>query len=157
MKSIRTQKVASLIQNTLSEIVRRELNDPRLHEVGMITITEVDLSPDHRNANVYVSFMGLQPDDKRVKAALSALHRSRVFLHNRLKKLMAVKNVPQLLFRFDNQFDNAQMIGEALQEARAVEAETERVRSSAESDQGESKPELVVVAGDTGKTEPSEN
>lgn len=132
MKSIRTQKVASSIQSALAELIRRELNDPRISNVGMITITEVDLSPDHRNATIYVSFMGQTMENAPVKEALAALHSSSSFLHRSLKKALPLRSIPQLLFRYDNQFDNAAVINAALKRAQSVEEETKEVRANHE-------------------------
>ncbi len=54
----RSQRIAQQIQQTLSELIRRELRDPRL---GMVTLTEVRMSKDLSYAKVYFSVLGAQP------------------------------------------------------------------------------------------------
>ncbi|HET9664177.1 MAG TPA: 30S ribosome-binding factor RbfA, partial [Burkholderiales bacterium] len=56
----RSRRIAEQIQRELSDIIRLDLKDPR---VGMITITEVEVSQDHAHATVYFTLLG---DDKRV-------------------------------------------------------------------------------------------
>jgi ribosome-binding factor A len=53
--SRRTERVSELIRHELSDLLMRELRDPRLD--GLISITRVDLSPDLYNARVFVSVM----------------------------------------------------------------------------------------------------
>ena len=55
MGSVRIEKVQELIKQEASEIIMRELKDPR---IGFVTITEVDVSSDLHNAKLYVSILG---------------------------------------------------------------------------------------------------
>ena len=61
MGSVRIEKVQELIKQEASEIIMRELKDPR---IGFVTITEVDVSSDLHNAKLYVSILG---SDKQIE------------------------------------------------------------------------------------------
>lgn len=120
--SRRSRQVASAIRDELVQITQRELNDPRLKAVGMITFSGVELSPDHKNANVFVSFMGQPKDSPQVKAALQALESAAGLFRRLLLKRLATKAVPQLRFRYDDLFDKAAEVGVALKSAADFEA-----------------------------------
>ncbi len=115
--SIRTKKVTSLIREKLSRILLRETNDPRLINVGMITISSIDLAPDHRNATIYVSFMNTNPETIEGRHALKALNAASGFLQYSLKKTIHLKNIPQLIFRYDASFNEAAKINDLLDQA----------------------------------------
>lgn len=61
MGSVRIEKVQELIKQEASEIIMRELKDPR---IGFVTITEVDVSSDLHNAKLYVSILGSENKSK---------------------------------------------------------------------------------------------
>ena len=128
----RTRQVANLIREELVDITRREIHDPRVTNVGMITFSSVDLSPDRRNATVYVSFMGQEADSETVKGALAALRSASGFYHRLLVKRLKMRNIPQLIFRYDQGFDRAAVIQSALKEAEDIEKETKKVRDREE-------------------------
>ena len=75
----RAQKLGDLIQRELSELVQRELRDPR---VGMITITSVDVSPDFSHAKVF--YTTLNPE--HVPEAGKGLKRAAGFLRSQLAR-----------------------------------------------------------------------
>lgn len=96
--SRRSRQLASAIRDELVQITQRELNDPRLKAVGMITFSGVELSSDHKNANVFVSSMGQPKDSPQVKAAFQALESAAGLYRRFLLKRLATKAVPQLRF-----------------------------------------------------------
>ncbi|MCK6565615.1 MAG: 30S ribosome-binding factor RbfA, partial [Dehalococcoidia bacterium] len=55
--SRRTERVNDLLREQLSELIQREVKDPRVAR-GLVSITEVQVSPDLRHATVYVSHLG---------------------------------------------------------------------------------------------------
>ena len=70
MGSVRIEKVQELIKQEASEIIMRELKDPR---IGFVTITEVDVSSDLHNAKLYVSILG---SDKQIEDTWKGLNSS---------------------------------------------------------------------------------
>ena len=54
----RTQRIADQIQRDLAELIQRELRNPKL---GLVTLTDVQLTPDYAHAKVYFSVIGAEP------------------------------------------------------------------------------------------------
>ena len=71
----RSLRVADQIQRDLSDIIFSELKDPN---VGMVTITEVKVTPDYANARVYVTMLDDNPDT--VQKTLDSLQRASGFI-----------------------------------------------------------------------------
>lgn len=138
--SRRHRQVANAIREELVTIARKDISDPRLEAVGMITFSGVDLTQDMRNATVWVSFMGREEKDPQVKAALEALESASRFIHRLLIKRIPMKIHPHLHFKFDPMFDRASVVNVALHEAAEVEKRTlEERRSRGDSEANDSK------------------
>ncbi len=95
--SLRTTRVNELLRAEISELILREVKDPRVSE-GLITITEIRVSPDLRHATVFVSHLGT---DEERQHALEGLQHAAPFLHRELVHRLKMRNVPDLVFRFD--------------------------------------------------------
>jgi ribosome-binding factor A len=93
-QSGRPQKLGDLIQRELSELVQRELRDPR---VGMITITSVDVSPDISHAKVFFTVL----DKGHLPEATQGLRRAAGFLRSQLAKRIKLYTTPELRFEYD--------------------------------------------------------
>ena len=89
----RAFKVADQIQRDLTELIARELKDPR---VGMVTLQAVEVSPDYAHAKVFFSLLVGDP----VETA-EALNQAAGFLRNGLFKRLHIHTVPTLHFIFD--------------------------------------------------------
>ena len=63
MPSRRQEKIKRIVRDAVADIILNRLNDPRLS--GFVTITEIDISPDIRNADIYVSVMAETEADRR--------------------------------------------------------------------------------------------
>jgi ribosome-binding factor A len=95
MTSSRAHRVGELIKEEISEIILRELKDPR---IGFVTITGVDVTRDLKHADVFISVLG----SKREKAeTLSALAKGTGFLRKELAKRIGLKFFPELTFAID--------------------------------------------------------
>jgi ribosome-binding factor A len=92
--SDRTARLDELLREEISEVIRREVDDPR---IGFVTITSVDVAPDLRHASVWVSVIGT-PEDKRL--TLRALSRAMPFVRQRLGRLR-LKRIPELHVKED--------------------------------------------------------
>ena len=95
--SRRTSRVNDLLREELSALILREVKDPRVSR-GLVSITEVDVSPDLHNATVYVSHLG---SEKERDDVLLGLNHSAAFMQKELKHRLAMRAVPSLTFRFD--------------------------------------------------------
>ena len=92
-------QVADQIQRDLSEIIARELKDPR---VGMVTITAVEVTPDYAHAKVFFSLLVGDPEE-----TTAALNQAAGFLRNHLFKRLHIHTVPTLHFQFDRTTERA--------------------------------------------------
>lgn len=116
MKTSRIQKLQSVLRQELAVLISREIKDPR---VGNVTVTSVDLSPDAKNAKVFVTLLGgalSGGSEEQMEACLKGLKSAKGFLRTKLTKILQVRYVPDLHFAEDNAFDHAfrvqQLLGE---------------------------------------------
>lgn len=112
----RAVRVGDQIQRELAGIVIRDLADPA---IGPATLSGVDLSPDFRQAKVYVTPAG----NSDGHTTLRALNRAAGFLRRRLGARIHLKVLPQLRFVYDPTLDEAQRISALLDEARSRDEE----------------------------------
>ena len=89
----RARRIADQIQRELSEIIRLELKDPR---VGMITLTDVEVTPDYAHAKVYFSLLVGKPQETE-----EGLNEAAGFIRNGLFKRLQIHTVPTLHFQYD--------------------------------------------------------
>jgi len=82
----------------IAEVVARELKDPRLTDL-LISITEVQSSPDLRQARVLVSVLG---DEEQQRDALAALDRSSGYIWRQIRPHLKLRSIPQLEFQLDS-------------------------------------------------------
>lgn len=111
--SRRIERVNSLLQAEISELLQREVKDHRIS--GLVTITEVDVSPDLRTAKVYVSVLGSEADRA---ATLEALTAAAHFLQRELRKRLTIRRTPELTFLPDESMERGARILELLDRAR---------------------------------------
>lgn len=114
MASRRQRKVANLIQQELSDLVARKLRDPRVEGV---TITEVNVTPDLRTADVFVSKLG---EDEDMREALAGLNAAAGYLKRELAPRLDLRFMPDLRFHVDRSWQQSARI-EALLEQIAAE------------------------------------
>jgi ribosome-binding factor A len=115
-RSQRQLRVGEEIRHLLARLLRPgELRDPALRDAN-ITVCEVRISPDLRNATAYVvPLAGANRGE-----IMAGLKRSAPFLKSRLARELDLRYVPNLVFAFDNAFDSAERIA-ALLASPAVE------------------------------------
>lgn len=97
--SNRSFKVADQIQRDLTELIARELKDPR---VGMVTLQGVEVTPDYAHAKVFFSLLVGDPVETQ-----AALNQAAGFLRNGLFKRLHIHTVPTLHFVFDRTSERA--------------------------------------------------
>jgi ribosome-binding factor A len=99
--SVRTERVASVLKEELGTLFQREF---RMEQYGMITVTEVRVSPDLREAKVYVSIFG---DDERKRKSLKMLEDQRPFIRTELGRAVRLRFTPDVTFFLDDSLDRA--------------------------------------------------
>ena len=95
MDKRRTARVGQAIREELAELISFEMNDPRLKSV---TVADVDVTPDGRQATVKVEVFGTAEEQKD---AMAALHHSAGFLRHQVASRMELRHAPELLFLSD--------------------------------------------------------
>lgn len=108
MNSLRQQRVADFLRDEISEIIRREMRDPRL---GFVSITRVEVSPDLRYAKVFASVYGSEEEQT---ATIDALNGATGFIRRLLKPRMRTRHIPELTFRLDRSLEYAEQVTRTL-------------------------------------------
>ena len=113
----RAFKVADQIQRDLTELIARELKDPR---VGMVTIQAVEVTPDYAHAKIFFSVLTGDTDE-----TTEALNQAAGFLRNGLFKRLHIHTVPTLHFLFDRTTERAADMNALIAQAVASRSKEE--------------------------------
>jgi len=95
-ESNRPRRVAELLKRELAVLIQRELHDPR---IGKVTVISVDVSRDLSHAKVYFSCLN---DGSQSQQSLSSLTKAAGFLRRQLKHRLVLRVVPELRFIYDD-------------------------------------------------------
>ncbi len=112
MVTRRQKQVSSLIQKELGELLKKRVSDPRLDSV---TITSVEVSPNLRHASVYISTLGNKQE------VMQGLGHAVSFLRRELASRLALRFVPELIFRLDESLERGERIHQLLEEIQRQE------------------------------------
>ncbi len=110
----RRERVAEQIRRELADLIHSDLRDPR---VGMISLTEVAVSPDYAHARVY--FSSLAGSD-HLDSVLAGLEHAAGFLRTELGKRISLHMTPQLHFVFDRSLERGAQLSRLISEAAAI-------------------------------------
>jgi ribosome-binding factor A len=116
----RSRRIAEQVQRELSDIIRVELKDPR---VGMITITDVEMTPDNAHAKVFFTVLGQQP---RIDEAAAGLQHAAGYLRSELAQRIKIRVVPQLHFEYDASVERGIRLSQLIDAAVADDAKRKR-------------------------------
>jgi ribosome-binding factor A len=112
----RSRRIAEQVQRELSDIIRLELKDPR---VGMITLTDVEVSVDQSHAKVFFTLLG---EPARIIGATEGLRHAAGFLRSQLAHRMKLRLVPQLTFKYDESVERGMRLSQLIDAAVADDA-----------------------------------
>ena len=124
----RKDRVAEQIRRELAELIRTELKDPR---VGMISITDVEVTADYAHAKVFFSTLA---GSEHVAEVLVGLQKASGFLRRELGKRISIHMTPQLHFVFDQSLERGADLSLLIQKAVAISESTD---PTPETDPGE--------------------
>ncbi len=119
MPATRKQRLQESLRLELSDVIRREMRDPRFLE-GLLSITEVEVTADLKHATVYVSVLG---DEQVRQDELKALRGATHVLRGELKRRRAFINVPELSFKYDDTIERGSQMFDLLERVRREDAE----------------------------------
>lgn len=117
MSRIRRERTAEEIKLILSELLLREVSDPRLQD---ITVTRVNIDRELQYADVYINALG---DDTRQDEVMQALDKAGSFLRRELAQRISLRVVPELRFRWDPTLAYAEEVDRILGELNIPAAE----------------------------------
>ncbi len=109
----RTERINEQLREEISDLVMRQLKDPRIG--GLVTITEVDVSADLSHAKVFVSVLGTVDEKKSTMKALAA---AAGFLQRALRHRLTIRRMPELAFIADDSIEHGARILSLLDQAR---------------------------------------
>jgi ribosome-binding factor A len=117
MGQLRVEKVQELMKQEISQIILRELKDPR---IGFVTVTQVEVTGDLSSAKIYVSFMG---SEDQIKDCWNGLQSSLGFIRREIGKRIRLRITPELTFQIDKSLDYSAHIQELLVKIKKEEIE----------------------------------
>ena len=119
--SQRKQRVEHGLRDVLTELIAREVRDPRVRAATLVTVTRVELNVDLSVATVYVSIIG---DDAIADGALAGLAKAAGFLRGPAGRKLNLQHAPELRFRRDASVDMSEKLAAIVRddEARARDA-----------------------------------
>ena len=151
----RPARVGEQIRQELSELLRREVQDPG---IGFTTITWVKVSPDLQVARVYYTVLG---DARARKDAARALQRAATFLRRQVSARLRLRRAPELAFEYDESVDRGERVEDLLRAIHEAAAAAAPGEPGASPDQtggapseaaGDNRPDGDDTAGDGGDT-----
>ncbi len=113
----RTERVNELVREEISDLLQREIKDPRF--TGLVSVTDVHVSPDLRHARVFVSIMGSEEERKETFSALTAASH---FIRKELGKRMTTRHTPELDFRLDDSLERGAHLADLMRQIHQGES-----------------------------------
>jgi ribosome-binding factor A len=104
------RRVSELIHVRLSNLLERKVKDPRLH---LVTITDVEVSPDASRADVYFSAPGGDESREEVQEGLES---AAGWLRHELGQHLRLRHTPELIFHYDRSVERGERISSILEE-----------------------------------------
>lgn len=115
----RTERVADLIQQELSTLIRRECDEPSLR---FVTIMSVTVSPDLSHAKIYITLLN-DDDSQVVHTAMTTLKKSAKHLRYLLAKVIKMRVTPELKFFYDDSLKRGYELTTLINNAIAADEE----------------------------------
>lgn len=109
----RAERVSDQMKHEIADILMRKIRDPR---IGFVTVTDVEVADDLRNAKVFISVLG----EGRAET-LKGIESAAPFIRAELGRRMRMKFVPELLFRYDDTAERGAHIMQLLNEIESAD------------------------------------
>ena len=127
---LRIEKLQELIKQEMSKMLLTDLKDPR---IGFVTVTDVEMTGDLREAKIYVSIMG---GEEQVKNSLEGLQSALGFIRREIGQRIRLRFTPEISFALDKSLDYGEHIQKLLLQ---VEGDINKNANNAEPSGGEDK------------------
>ncbi|MEV3836125.1 30S ribosome-binding factor RbfA [Aeromonas allosaccharophila] len=132
----RTRRVGQQIQREIALILQREVKDPR---IGMVTVSDVEVSRDLNYAKIYVTFLQLENDAERIKEGLLGLTEAAGYIRSLLGSAMRLRVVPELRFYYDQTLVEGMRLSNLV--TNTVREDKRRMAESGRDEDAESAPD----------------
>nr|WP_288363999.1 30S ribosome-binding factor RbfA [uncultured Spongiibacter sp.] len=109
----RTARIADFLKRELGSLIQLELRDPR---IGMVSVTDAEVSRDLSHAKIFVTVMGKDSAEEAAES-LAALNKAAGFLRSHVAKVNNARTTPQLRFFYDSSIDRGQRLSSLIQQA----------------------------------------
>lgn len=124
-KGHRQGRLGEEIRKIISDLLLRELKDPRLSS-GMVSISAVDVTSDGSYATVYITVLGLNQEDEKHQQedVLAALRSAKGLIKREIGRQIKLRHIPELIFKMDTSLEYGRHIDEII-DRLGIEKETE--------------------------------
>jgi ribosome-binding factor A len=109
----RTHRIRDFLKKELANLIQQEMRDPR---VGMISITDVEVSRDLSHAKVFFTALGKETDEE-IKETAAVLNQAAGFLRSQLARINNARTTPRLRFYFDSSVGRGQYLSNLIDKA----------------------------------------
>ncbi|OGO60255.1 MAG: ribosome-binding factor A [Chloroflexi bacterium RBG_19FT_COMBO_48_23] len=116
----RTERINSIIQQEISDLLREQINDPRL--TTFISITKVSTSPDLKHAKVFISTLGDKVNKDEILQGFTA---ASGFLRRQLANSLELKHTPELSFHLDDSIERGAQVLNIIDQVASKDTENE--------------------------------
>jgi ribosome-binding factor A len=125
MSSRRQRQMEKNLKRVISDIIRHDLE---IQGSGLLSITDIDITPDLQKATVYVSH--IEDRSEKQQAVLKRLRRQESSIRSSLANELPLKHIPDLRFRLDESLQRAAKLNDIIQELQEEREERNRERDS---------------------------
>ncbi len=110
----RIERLNNLIRQEISELLQRQVKDPRLS--NFVAVTEVSITSDLKSAKVFVSHMGSEEEKQETLSVLTA---ASGFFRNELSRRLKIRRIPEISFQWDNSIERGAQLLQLIDEVSA--------------------------------------
>ncbi len=124
MRSLRGERLSAEYQKAVYEVISTTLRDRTANIKGIVSVTGADVSPDLKNAKIYVSVLGKNKDEERATFEELCAHAG--FIRHELAHMMRSRTVPELRFIRDESLEYGDKIDRIIKEIEEKESGEEK-------------------------------
>lgn len=146
--SIKNIRINEEVKKELSNIIRNELKDPRIHM--MTSVVSVEVAPDLKTCKAYISVLGSEAE---ANDTLAGLKNASGYIRSKLARSVNLRNTPDIIFRLDQSIEHGIHIAHLLDElhSETQDADMEESDESADEEEAEDSGEWNDEGSESGE------
>ncbi len=113
MKSLRGERLSAEYQKAVYEVISKKLKYKTDRIKGIVSVTKADVSPDLKNAKIYISVLGKNKEESN--ATFETIKEHAGFIRYELAHMMQMRTVPELHFLWDDTMEYGDRIDRLIQ------------------------------------------